>query len=36
MAACAQLETHLLEINRALGGAVPFPNPMGLTPASDL
>jgi hypothetical protein len=37
-AACAELEGHLIEINRGLGGAVPFPNPnpMGLTPAADL
>jgi hypothetical protein len=34
--ACAELEGHLLAINRGLGGAVPFPNPMGLTPAADL
>ena len=33
--ACAELESKLLEINRSLGSAVPFPNPMGLTPAAD-
>lgn len=32
---CETLEAHLVEINRILtaGAAVPFPNPMGLTPA---
>jgi len=33
---CETLEAHLVEINRILtaGAAVPFPNPMGLTPAA--
>jgi hypothetical protein len=34
--ACAELEAHLIEINHHLAGAVPFPNPMGLTPAADV
>jgi helix-turn-helix protein len=34
--ACAEMEAHLLDVNRRLGGAVPFPNPMGLTPAADV
>ena len=35
---CETLEAHLIEINRILtaGAAVPFPNPMGLTPASGV
>ena len=35
---CETLETHLVEINRLLtaGVAVPFPNPMGLTPAAGV
>jgi len=35
---CETLEAHLIEINRSLtaGAAVPFPNPMGLTPASGV
>ncbi len=35
---CETLEAHLVEINRILtaGAAVPFPNPMGLTPAAGV
>jgi len=35
---CGTLEAHLVEINRKLtaGAAVPFPNPMGLTPAAGV
>jgi len=35
-AGCAELERHLLEINRAVGATIPYPNPMGLTPVADL
>ena len=33
--ACTELESHLLEVGRGLGQAVPFPNPMGLTPVAE-
>ena len=35
---CETLELHLIEINRLLtdGAAVPFPNPMGLSPAAGV
>ena len=33
--AYTELEAHLLEVGRGLGQAVPFPNPMGLTPVAE-